>query len=391
MRSGLSAWAGAILCCAGTAFGLAEARVGPDSPKTGRTFAQPHWPVGLVEIPRHPCRVFSFSEGAGKTFYFDANASQIQELLLLFSKTRMRDHEVWLKERNGQELKLGKKPVEYNVTLTLPADMFWGSVRAADSRGTGEPTLTIFIALNDDSALADTLEIPDNLIVHNEVEGFPVKGKATKPKREALHCLVRFTDSTPVTYPLMVQATLWERNVKEGIKLGKVEQGSFEGVFSEQELTDLKSGKSWIALTAGNWMSEPKSNDPKLPPDKLTREIGNNEVVTISTPPLYYGRLLFEDGSPVTKRSYMLRNVLVEFPYCGSAEVDSEGYFKVCFTGDQLEKAKARDDKNIYIPDDAQWNRSTALYIFPASKLSRDKATAGVVRIPRPPASVPAE
>ena len=75
----------------------------------------------------------------------------------------------------------------------------------------------------------------------------------------------------------------------------------------------------------------------------------------------------------------------MSFPYAGIAHVDSEGYLKVCFTGDQFEKAKAgKDRKNIYVPNDEDWRTAAALYVFPVSRLAQDKATAGVVRIPRP-------
>jgi hypothetical protein len=67
--------------------------------------------------------------------------------------------------------------------------------------------------------------------------------------------------------------------------------------------------------------------------------------------------------------------------------IDSEGYFKVYFTKEQFENLKTRKGglgKNIYIPSYEAEGNSTAQYEYPASKLSRDKETAGVVKIPIP-------
>jgi hypothetical protein len=58
---------------------------------------------------------------------------------------------------------------------------------------------------------------------------------------------------------------------------------------------------------------------------------------------------------------------------------------KTDFTEEQFTQAdthKAR--KNIYIPRSDETGQSTALHEFPVSILSREKESAGVVKIPRP-------
>ncbi len=59
-------------------------------------------------------------------------------------------------------------------------------------------------------------------------------------------------------------------------------------------------------------------------------------------------------------------------------------YFKVSFSTEQFARAKAqKPGKNIYVPVNDQGNGG-AVGTFPAEMLSKDKAEAGVVRIPKP-------
>jgi hypothetical protein len=99
----------------------------------------------------------------------------------------------------------------------------------------------------------------------------------------------------------------------------------------------------------------------------------------------YYGRVLFEDGTPPIVDSSLWKNAQIEvdFPFNGPGKLDSEGYFKVTFTPEQLEQMKTeKPRKNIYVPVDV--NRGQAIEVFPFDLLSTDKAKAGVVRIPKP-------
>jgi hypothetical protein len=139
----------------------------------------------------------------------------------------------------------------------------------------------------------------------------------------------------------------------------------------------------------GNWYTEAKKDDPRLIAEKLTLDKKTAQPVTITKPEFYYGRILFEDGSPpiLTPAPWPGAEIWVEFPYGGVANIDSDGYFKVYFTKEQYETFKTSKDKprnNIYVPSYKEKNTSGARFVFPASKLSRDKKTAGVVKIPFP-------
>jgi len=237
--------------------------------------------------------------------------------------------------------------------------------------------------------LATQIKLPDNIILNSEVEEFPLKGKATKPQREVWYARVQFADSRPAAdfeHGVSTRVTFWEKGVEEGILLGQASyKGWFHAAFSDKETADLKAGKAWLTLTVGNWLTKAKRDDPRLKWSSLSTDQEKVRPATVQEPRLYYGRLLFEDGAPVSSAAWSGREVRVDFPYAGSATVEGDGYFKVCFTGDQYEKAKAeKERKNIYIPSSEERNRSSARFVFPVSKLSRDKEQSGVVKIPKP-------
>jgi hypothetical protein len=120
----------------------------------------------------------------------------------------------------------------------------------------------------------------------------------------------------------------------------------------------------------------PDSADPlKLP------------LVEVAKPKYYFGRLLFDDGSPAVldPPPWPGAGISINFPYCSQITIDAQGYFRVFFTPEQFEAVKEqRSRKNIYIPDFDTTGRSTARFAFPAAKLSLDKAEAGEMRIARP-------
>jgi hypothetical protein len=78
---------------------------------------------------------------------------------------------------------------------------------------------------------------------------------------------------------------------------------------------------------------------------------------------------------------------MVSLPSAGIAFPDSEGYFQVTLSAEQLERLLAeKPGRNIYVPHSSERGRSTATMTYPANLLSQDKSKAGVVRIPRPEA-----
>jgi hypothetical protein len=372
-------------------YGWATEQIGPDSTNRHPTVAQPDWHKGIFEIPRHPSRVYSIWINGNENFYFMADPNQVNELLLLFSQSRMRDHEVVIKSaKDKRKVKTFKEdPVDYNVNLQIIGGIALAVYRRGDKVDTFEPKLTIYAGDND--VLLKHLKLPENVIVSCEIKDCNIKSKKTKPKRKLWHGHVQFGDLSPAAdfeHGVSTKITLWEKGFKKGILIGKVNhKGFFQAVFSEKEISDLKKGKSRLTITVGNWLTEAKKKDTRFPVKLLTLEKDKVKAVKVSRPKFYYGCILFDDGTPafLDNKPWPGAGITVSFPYAGSVKPDSQGYFKVYFTKEQYDKAKAKKSrKNIYIPNPSERGSATARVAYPVSLLSRDKAKAGEVRIPRP-------
>jgi hypothetical protein len=367
------------------AYGLATEQVGPD--RDHPTVSQPEWPKGVVDLPRHSSRVYSIWVNGNEDFYFQGGLAQVNELLALYSKSRQRDHEVWIKRGNPQTHTFQKSAIVYNVHLQILS----GIALAMNARGEGgdrsEPRLTVYV---DDGVPAEQLVLPDNLILHSEVPGTNLKTKAAKPVRHPWYGRVQLGEGGAAAGPasdLRTQISLWEAGRDEEIKLARAgRDGRFGARFSEGELADLKSGKSWLTVTVGNWLTEAKPTDPRFPVERLGDQ-DPAEAVKIAAPKFYCGRILFEDGAApkLEPAPWAGARITVDFPYAGSVEPDAEGYFRVFFTPEQYDKLKSdKPRKNIYIPHPLEKGRATARVAFPVSLLSQDQAQAGIVKIPRP-------
>ena len=349
--------------------------------------AQQDWPKDIVEVVRHPSRVYSLWINGTEDFYFQATPAEVNELAALFAKARMRDHEVRIEAGTNTVKAIGGATFDYNVRLHIPGGWAQAEARGKEMEGTLEPVLTIYSG--EDRSLLQQLKLPDQAIVECNIAGVNLKSKQTKPKRQTWYGAVQFDDGQPAAdfeHGVSTYITLWEKDSPDGIRLGTVSiKGFFQAVFSEDELAALKQGRSWLTMTVGNYASVAKKDDPRFPADKLARDSERATPQRVAGPTYYYGRILFEDGTPAVLDPKLWRgaNIRVDFSFNGPAGLDSEGYFKVTFTPEQLAQLKTQKPrKNIYIPVDEQ--RSATMETFPADMLSTDKAKAGVVRIPKP-------
>jgi len=381
----------AVLSCARGSYGLAEEEVGPDSVRGHPTAEQTGWPAGIVELLRHESRVYLRDVNGDENFYFRASPDEINELIRLFSEARMRDHELWIKEGEKHVGTFNGDEISYNVNLHIIGGFVLSHLRSKESPDTYDPTLTVYVDPGGDEALWKQITLPDNIILNNEVASCPLQGKGIKPERKVWYARVLFNDSTPAAdfeHGLSTRIMLWEKDIAGGVKLGSVSrEGYFHAAFSDKEIANLEAGRSWLTLTVGNWLTEAKRRDPKLRVERLAPDKQTVQPVRIRKPKFYYGRILFEDGSPpiLDPLPWPGAEVRVDFPYAGDSAIDSEGFFKVYFTREQYKKVKAEKvRKNIYVPSYEEKNTSTALFAFPPSKLSQEKKKAGVVRIPRP-------
>ncbi len=366
-----------LLSCARSGYGMSFERIGPD--KNGRT-----------EILRHDSLVYSLDHSGDENFYFKATPGEIGELVKLHCATRLRDHVVIVKNKKPEVRTFHGDKVDYNVNYHCAGGLSLYFAQRREDAETYEPTLTIFVDRAADRGFWKKIALPDSTVLINEAANCPLKSKAIKPNRRVWFARVNFDNSAPAADSgVQTKMTLWEKNVKAPIPLGGVDyQGYFHAAFSDKEIADLKAGKSWLTLTMGNWFTEPKRDDPKLSGEKLALDKKTAQPVTIAKPEFYYGRILFEDGSPpiLTPAPWPGAEIWLDFPYAGMRRLDSEGYFKVYFTKEQYENLKTSKEtrNNIYIPSYEEKNVSGARFLFPASKLSRDKKKAGVVKIPFP-------
>ena len=380
----------ALLSCTQASYGLAQEQVGPDKDAPHPTHAQPGWPAGMVKLLQHDSRVYSIWVNGNENFYFKSTPDEIADLIKLYSEINLREHVVSIKrgERKVQSFK--GEQIGYNLQFH-----FWGGIALSVTQSKGEaetydPTLTIYIDPAADLALLKQIPIPDNVILQSEIANWP-KGKATKAKRTLWYAAVQFEEGgAAADFENNVTTTviLWKQDQQDGYDLGRVShEGFFSAAFSAEEIADLKAGRLWLTLTVGNYLTKPRADDPRLPAKRLTVDRAKAKPIEVGRPKFYFGRLLFEDGSPpvLDPLPWPGAEISISWPYAGAVKVDTEGYFKVFFTPGQFEDLKAmKVRKNIYIPDFERRGTSTARFAFPAMELSTDKKKAGEMRIAKP-------
>lgn len=377
-----------LLTVAETAFGLAEEKVGPDP----KTHPQSDWAHGIVEVPRHPSRVYSLWVNGNDNFYFAAKPEEITDLITKFSKARMRDHIVKLVAGEPVVTSFKKQTFAYNVTLNLLGGIaLWHTRTTSKEAYTHEPVLTIHVAGDDDRKLLEEYKWPDHIIIHNEVPDWKLRSKAQRPARKMMHAVVQFEDGKPATdyeVGMTTTITLWEKDHPHGFDLGRVSvKGEFGVALSLDEINRIKKGELWLTMTVGNFLAKPIPTHPKLKISDLAFTPEDANPVQVARSSQYFGRLLFEDGTPpiMKPEAWPGGKIHISFPYAGMARPDKDGYFKVTLTTKQLEELKARKrGKNIYVPRYGKQGRSTALHAFPADKLFRNKAQVVAVKIPKP-------
>ena len=122
-----------LLVCVQASYGLATSRIGPDSAHPHPTTEQPDWPKGIVEVLRLDSRVYSVWVNGNENFYFDAGPEEINELIELFSKARMRDHELIIKTGKLKVKSFKGDEFSYNVNLHILAGIALGATRGAEN------------------------------------------------------------------------------------------------------------------------------------------------------------------------------------------------------------------------------------------------------------------
>ncbi|MGB0582328.1 MAG: hypothetical protein ACPGVU_21760 [Limisphaerales bacterium] len=372
----LLAIATGILFAGVSAHGMATSRVGPDSLHGRPTVEQGDWPKGIVAIPRHESRVFSVWVNGNENFYFKANLRDINEMIALFSLARMRDHELILKQGTPKDAAFMKQSHAYNVNLQILAGISLGYVRGKEIKEakTHEPKLTIHLTPKQATDWAGKINIPENIILSSEFDAF--KSSRKRPQRNTWFTEVQFDNGKPaVDFSKNVQTrvSLWTQDSKQPIYLGGVSyKGEFHAPFSDEELAQLATGGAWLTMTTGNWSTAVKPDHPRLKVTDLYLNRDQVKAIQINRPGFLHGRLLFDDGKPpvLNPKPWPGARIKINFSYAGPVNPDTNGYFQIYFTPEQLEQLKGRQTRrNIYVP---------------LAQKGRSKAKAGVVKIPRP-------
>jgi hypothetical protein len=392
MRRGLASFVASrgcllVLCLSGAAYGVRTEQIGPDKPDRP-TVGQPDWPKRIVEIPRHSSRVYSTEVNGNETFYFKATAAEVNGIVTAFSKAHMRDHEVVIAAERNEVKSFKDEVIDYNVSLQIVAGIVLFMAREGDANLPLEPRLTIFAG--DNHSLIEKVVWPQNVTIRSEVPGLSLPKGRAKPEREVYYGKLEFADGSPSS-AFVEHAhgtiTLWEQQSEDGIDVGSVNnKGYFSVPLSKEEMANLHAGKTWLTATIANSTVSASKADQRIPADALARDKDQAKAVKVAGLPYYYGRILFEDGSPpvLDPLPWPGAEIRVIFP-ADFVHIDSEGYFKLVLTAEQLGQMKADAPRmNIVIPDLVQKGRSSARAIYPASLLSQDKAKAGVVKIPKP-------
>ncbi|MBN2180813.1 MAG: redoxin domain-containing protein [Sedimentisphaerales bacterium] len=162
----------------------------------------------------------------------------------------------------------------------------------------------------------------------------------------------------------------------------------FDKADGKYEIGDLPAGTYHVSIY--NPYDSKRYNFPRL--DELVLEKGKTATVTCNVikKDVYYGRILFEDGSAVFVDSPPWQgaksHVSVPSEYgSSSVSIDKDGYFEVFFTNEELEKARdGESEMRIYYPSFTEELVSYTLGTFPLELLSKDKKEAGVVKLPKP-------
>ncbi len=409
-------WLLVILSIPVNVFGWAQEHFGPVDKE--RMSWSPSWPDGTKDLLAHQSRMYSYWCNGYERFYFDADTKQINELLDMFSKLHMLDHEVWIEQGRQTTHSFNQTPVKYNAFFYISGGFGPSYLGLGEKEKTGWILPTLKIYVDDKGELLKQLKLPENLIVHSDIAECP-KTKTQKPQRKPYVTRFVLEDGSPAAGAnFQTKITLWKKGQPQGYALGNVGfQGIFEMFFSDEEMFGLKTGLLWLTATYGNHSTSPKPTDPKISIEylaehallpEMSSEVSRKAhqegtftetfnaayahakkyVVSRASVTSYYGRLLFEDGTPAIldpkewKGRY--HEIFISLPY-NECRPDKDGYFKAIYSEDQFKEfSEKKPSRNIYVPRVDEPNTGTAIARYPVGLLSPDKASAGVVKIPKP-------
>ncbi|NQV33264.1 MAG: hypothetical protein HQ515_11260, partial [Phycisphaeraceae bacterium] len=111
----------------------------------------------------------------------------------------------------------------------------------------------------------------------------------------------------------------------------------------------------------------------------------SNVVLELKSKQIYYGRVLFDDGSPASSSYTNISIYRAGSRSVSLGEVEEDGYFKIHLDESKFEMLKSRGmPMEICVTGSDRSRLRGFIGVYPFERLSRDRATAGDVRILNP-------
>lgn len=267
-------------------YGLGMEHFGPvDGDKSHAR--QSDWPHGMVDIVGHKSRMYSRWVNGSENFHFKATSEEMGELIHLYSEARLREHILTIKDGKGAARTFDGEQIDCNVSYFFSGGITRFAARHRTKEAlTCEPTLTIYVDASADVEWWKEMSIPANVIVNSEVTNWPVKNDLTIPKRQLWHARVMFDATHPAAdfkNRVLTKVTLWQDDDETGIDVGKIgHMGQFSIALSENEITDLRAGKTWLTLTVGGHQTAASKDDPKLEIFNMSPDESGAKTLVIS-------------------------------------------------------------------------------------------------------------
>jgi len=169
---------------------------------------------------------------------------------------------------------------------------------------------------------------------------------------------VLFDDGAPAVLDLpAVRAHIikWEEGFPEGQTLATVDgEGYFAACISDEVMERLLSGRAWLTIAVSHSVWRSHIQKDKFPAELLSLHRDKAGAVRVTRPHTYYGRILYENGRPAVPEvmPWPGAKVYVAIRYTPATatdgglteelgDIDSQGYFAVCLTDEQLERLRS--------------------------------------------------
>ncbi len=233
-------------------FAFVTETIGPAPNAAGQAWWQP----GLVELAKHPSRVYARESEWMESIFFNADDAGIRELLAAFSKTALRDRVVEIKSGAADVHSFDKSAIAHNVALQVPDGVTNALLR--DEIEWPEPRLIVYV---DGAHAMKPDKIPANLLVQSEIPAFTSIARTT-PKRTRYEGQAPDADRLGAARePAWKRPWVLVRDVKTGacVCIGLVrDDGAFSAWLSDGERAALDAGD--MRLVAA-WTMAPGEKD----------------------------------------------------------------------------------------------------------------------------------